>query len=106
MSTLKLLLTNVLYRGDISHKGTVYPGEHEAIVSRELWVEVNGNLRLSRTGTRSHVQVSRWLETLCAGRAERRGLKSSGSFGARSLLAHRDVSSERSRIQIVLRQAL
>src|SRR5438309_1606692 len=63
MSTLKLLLTNVLYRGDISHKGTVYPGEHEAIVSRELWVEVNGKLRLSRTVTRSHVKVETCLRT-------------------------------------------
>jgi hypothetical protein len=66
MSTLKLLLTNVLYRGDISHKGTVYPGEHEAIVSRELWAEVNGKLRLSRTVTRSHVKVETWLENLLA----------------------------------------
>src|SRR4051812_16235427 len=68
MSTLKLklLLTNVLYRGDISHKGAVYPGEHEAIVSRELWVEVNGNLRLSRTISRSHVKVETLLENLLA----------------------------------------
>jgi len=66
MSTLKLLLTNVLYRGDISYKGTVYPGEHEAIVPRELWVEVNGNLRLSRTVTRSHVKVESLLENLLA----------------------------------------
>jgi site-specific DNA recombinase len=59
-------LTNVLYRGDISHKGTVYPGEHEAIVSRELWVEVNGKLRLSRTISRSHVKVETLLENLLA----------------------------------------
>src|SRR5437868_5504156 len=31
MFTLRLLLTNVLYRGDISHKGRVYPGEHLSI---------------------------------------------------------------------------
>src|SRR4051812_1116249 len=66
MSRLKLLLTNVLYRGDISHKGAVYPGEHEAIVSRELWVEVNGKLGLSPTVTRSHVKVETWLENLLA----------------------------------------
>jgi len=66
MSTLKLLLTNVLYRGDISHKGSVYPGEHEAIVSRELWVEVNDKLRLSRTVTRPHVKVETLLENLLA----------------------------------------
>src|SRR3954464_12187854 len=66
MSTLKLLLTNVLYRGDISHKGTVYPGEHDAIVSRELWAEVNRKLRLSRTSTRSHIKVETLLENLLA----------------------------------------
>src|SRR4051794_7411837 len=66
MSTFKLLLTNVLYRGDISHKGTVYPGEHEAIVSRELWAEVNTKLRLSRTSTRSHMKVETLLENLLA----------------------------------------
>jgi len=66
MSTLKLLLTNVLYRGDISHKGTVYSGDHEAIVSRELWVGANDKLRLSRTVTRSHVKVETWLENLLA----------------------------------------
>src|SRR3954469_19564646 len=35
MSTLYALLTNVLYRGDVFHKGVVYAGEHPAIVSRE-----------------------------------------------------------------------
>jgi len=29
--------TTGVYRGDICHKGVVYPGEHQAIVSRELW---------------------------------------------------------------------
>ena len=38
MSTLEVL-TKVLYRGDISHKGTVYPGEHEAIVSNAVHSE-------------------------------------------------------------------
>jgi site-specific DNA recombinase len=32
--TLRLLLSNVLYRGVVSYKGTFYPGEHEAIVAR------------------------------------------------------------------------
>jgi DNA invertase Pin-like site-specific DNA recombinase len=49
MSTLYALLTNVLYRGDVFHKGVVYAGEHPAIVSRELWLEVNEKLKLSRT---------------------------------------------------------
>src|SRR5947209_11839763 len=64
MSTLRLLLTNVLYRGDISHKDTVHPGEHEAIVSRELWLEVNRKLNLKRTKTRSNARVETVLENL------------------------------------------
>src|SRR4051794_41114731 len=64
MSTLRLLLTNVLYRGDISHKGGVYPGEHAAIVSRELWLEVNTKLKLHRAKTRTNVRVETLLEGL------------------------------------------
>src|SRR3954463_13184829 len=57
MSTLYGLLTNVLYRGDICHKGVVYPGEQEAIVSRELWLEGNTRLKLNRVKTRSNAQL-------------------------------------------------
>ncbi|MFL6417658.1 MAG: recombinase zinc beta ribbon domain-containing protein, partial [Bryobacteraceae bacterium] len=63
-STLQLLLTNVLYRGDISHKGTAYPGEHAAIVPRDLWLEVNRKLRLSPTAVRSHTKLETFLEGL------------------------------------------
>jgi site-specific DNA recombinase len=66
MSTLRLLLTNVLYRGDIAHKGEVHPGEHAAIVSRELWSEVNTKLKLNRAQTRSHARVETLLEHLVA----------------------------------------
>ncbi|TBW35478.1 recombinase family protein [Siculibacillus lacustris] len=31
------LLQNRLYRGEIGHKGMVYPGQHQAIVDEELW---------------------------------------------------------------------
>ncbi len=31
------LLTNVIYLGKVNHKGTIYEGEHEAIVSEEIW---------------------------------------------------------------------
>lgn len=62
-STLQLLLSNVLYRGDISHKGTIYPGEQEAIVSRELWQEVNTKLKLGRDQTPQRSRV----ETLLGG---------------------------------------
>jgi site-specific DNA recombinase len=41
---LRALLGNVLYIGSIRHKGTVYPGEHVAIVDQELWERVNEQL--------------------------------------------------------------
>jgi len=34
------LLTNVLYLGQVRHKGTVYPGEHPLIVETEIFAEV------------------------------------------------------------------
>jgi hypothetical protein len=35
------LLNNPLYLGEVSHKQERYPGEHDAIVSRELWERVH-----------------------------------------------------------------
>ena len=46
---LARLLGNVLYKGLVSHKGTPYPGEQEAIVEAELWDEVNRQLQDGRT---------------------------------------------------------
>ncbi|KQR83794.1 hypothetical protein ASG07_08480 [Sphingomonas sp. Leaf343] len=31
------MLRNVLYTGQVSHHGAIYPGEHEAIVDRPIW---------------------------------------------------------------------
>lgn len=45
------LLQNHLYRGEISHKGQIYPGLHEAIVDEELWNAVQakfGDNRVER----------------------------------------------------------
>ena len=38
------LLTNPIYRGMIVHKGELFAGEHEAIVSQELWDEVQARM--------------------------------------------------------------
>ena len=38
------LLTNPVYRGMSVHKDKVYPGEHEAIVSQELWDQVQSTM--------------------------------------------------------------
>lgn len=41
------LLNNRVYIGDAVHKGTAYPGEHDAIITRVLWDKVHGILRES-----------------------------------------------------------
>jgi len=42
---LHCLLANPIYAGEIQHKGQCYPGQHAAIVSRELWQRVQLRLR-------------------------------------------------------------
>ena len=39
-SSLHRLLTNVIYKGAVRHKGQVYPGEHAAIIPAETWERV------------------------------------------------------------------
>ena len=38
------MLQNHVYRGEISHKGAVYPGEHPAIIDQALWAAVQKQL--------------------------------------------------------------
>ncbi len=51
-SSMRLLLSNVLYAGSVSHKGTIYAGEHEAIVDQQLWDMVNEKLKLHNVHVR------------------------------------------------------
>ncbi len=44
-NTLFRLLTNVIYIGKVSYKGTIYPGEHDAIVDAKVWKRVQELLR-------------------------------------------------------------
>jgi len=39
------LLNNRVYLGLAVHKGTAYPGEHRAIISRDLWDKVHGIMK-------------------------------------------------------------
>ena len=39
------LLTNVIHTGRVNHQGTVYPGEHPAIIAQEMWGRVDELLR-------------------------------------------------------------
>jgi DNA invertase Pin-like site-specific DNA recombinase len=43
-----LMLQNRLYRGEITHKGNAYPGEHPAIVDQALWDQVQAVLAENR----------------------------------------------------------
>ena len=45
---LYLMLQNRLYRGDIVHQGTAYPGQHKAILDPELWQIVQDKLAANR----------------------------------------------------------
>jgi site-specific DNA recombinase len=41
------LLNNRVYIGDAVHKGVAYPGEHQAIIDRELWNQAHAILKQS-----------------------------------------------------------
>jgi DNA invertase Pin-like site-specific DNA recombinase len=56
-NTLMALLGSVIYTGQIQHQGQLYPGEHEAILNRELWNEVNHHLRETIPRVRSPQDV-------------------------------------------------
>ena len=45
---LYLMLQNRIYRGEITHKGNAYPGEHPAIVDKPLWDQVQAILAENR----------------------------------------------------------
>jgi DNA invertase Pin-like site-specific DNA recombinase len=44
---LYLLLNNRTYIGEVAHKGTAFPGEHQPIISRELWNKAHSILQES-----------------------------------------------------------
>jgi site-specific DNA recombinase len=70
---LYLMLQNGLYRGEITHKGNAYAGEHPAIVDKLLWDQVQAILAENRvnrvTGsnaTHPSLLVPAWLLTRTA----------------------------------------
>lgn len=52
------MLKNRIYRGEIDHKGKVYPGQHAAIVDRDLWGRVQEKLAGRVKGRRPKKQPS------------------------------------------------
>jgi len=43
-ASLRRLLTNAIYAGKVEHRGTIYAGEHSAIIEPSLWEAVNAEL--------------------------------------------------------------
>jgi site-specific DNA recombinase len=72
--SLRLLLSNVLYTGSVLHKGTVYAGEHEAIVDRQLWDTVSEKLKASGShlrGKKHHRQDAPLAGLVSCGQCQR-----------------------------------
>ena len=44
-ASLTHLLTNIVYTGRVDYRGTVYPGEHAAIVDLAVWDDINQEFR-------------------------------------------------------------
>jgi hypothetical protein len=63
------LLNNRVYIGEAVHKGTSYPGEHEAIIDRSLWDKVHAIMKESprKRGARNRAQTPALLKGLIFG---------------------------------------
>ena len=51
------ILNNRVYLGEAVHKGTAYPGEHQAIIDRTLWDRVHTILRESPRKRGAHTRA-------------------------------------------------
>jgi site-specific DNA recombinase len=47
-ASLRRLLTNAVYSGQVEHRGAMYPGEHPSIIEPSVWQKVNAQLRAGR----------------------------------------------------------
>src|SRR3954452_2220115 len=73
-TTLRLLLSNVIYTGAVSYKGKLYAGEQSAIVDTAVWQKVNEQFAIhhprqrARTQRRQHTLLTALLSCgRCAG---------------------------------------
>jgi DNA invertase Pin-like site-specific DNA recombinase len=55
---LYLILQNRTYLGEVLHRNQCYPGEHEAIIPRDLWDRVQAHLRNDNGGKRNDVRTN------------------------------------------------
>ncbi len=64
VGALYYLLQNRIYRGEICHKGTCHPGQHEAIIPEGLWEKVQAQLaknRVTRSKSTARTGTTNWL---------------------------------------------
>lgn len=61
LGPLAYLLRNRIYRGEVSHKGIFYTGEHEALVDIALFDKVQSKLAENRVGNHVRLESSRAL---------------------------------------------
>jgi site-specific DNA recombinase len=54
-TTLHNLLTNPIYTGVVRHHGEIYPGEHERLISDQIWNQVQKRLTRDDRRGRHHV---------------------------------------------------
>ncbi len=59
------ILQNRIYLGEIEHREQIYPGEHQRILSRELWEQVQTQLRANNHAHRNGSRAS--MPSLLAG---------------------------------------
>jgi DNA invertase Pin-like site-specific DNA recombinase len=52
------ILQNRSYLGEIAHRGQVFPGEHDSIVSRKLWDRVQARLKANNQGHRNGTRAA------------------------------------------------
>jgi site-specific DNA recombinase len=52
------LLSNPIYVGEISHKGVVHPGQHRAIVARDVWEAVQARLAENAQGHSERIDAT------------------------------------------------
>jgi hypothetical protein len=63
-AALVRLLSNVLYRGEVRHKGMVYPGEQAAIVEQKVWQQAQILLGQSKSRQPARKRPGTLLEDL------------------------------------------
>lgn len=77
------LLSNRIYLGETAHKGTAYPGDHEALIDRELWDKVQALIARAISAVRPVMRTRGHLAS-----PSREAIRARRSFSKRSFSAY------------------